>query len=113
MEKKTIFLELPTEMVDKIDSKNTVGDRSQFVSHLLEKQLQEFGEMDYSIGLNTRMDDAEKPIVTTGEISLFNNRGNPVGKFDIDTVEGFESLAHKISEMSNDPIVRMKARRWR
>ena len=39
MEKRTIFLELSTEIIDKIDQRNKLGDRSLFVSSLLEKQL--------------------------------------------------------------------------
>jgi len=49
----------------------------------------------------------------SGEIGLTNSSGLSLGKFNINTVEGFESLADKISEMSDDPIVRMRARRWR
>jgi len=40
MEKKTIFLELPVEMVDKIDKQNMLGDRSIFISDLIGRQLQ-------------------------------------------------------------------------
>ena len=31
---------------------------------------------------------------------------------DINTVEGFEELAKKIEEVSEDPVVRIRARRW-
>ena len=41
MEKKTIFLELPCELIDEIDRLNTLGDRSTFVSLLLEKQMEQ------------------------------------------------------------------------
>jgi hypothetical protein len=41
MEKKTIFLELPCELIEKIDRKNLMGDRSTFITNLLEKQLTE------------------------------------------------------------------------
>ena len=41
MEKKTIFLELPAEMIDNIDRQNTIGDRSLFISDLLQKQLEQ------------------------------------------------------------------------
>jgi hypothetical protein len=49
----------------------------------------------------------------TGEISLVNSQGMSLGKFDINTEEGFENLAAKICEISDDSIVRMKARHWR
>jgi len=114
VEKRTIFLELPCEMIEKIDIWNTMGDRSLFVSELLEKQMQqEFSKMDLSNDLTTRMGESKAPLCASGEINLVNSRGLSLGKFDIDTVDGFEHLAQKISELSNDPIVRMRARRWR
>ena len=113
MDKKTIFLELPSEMVDKIDRENVMGDRSSFISDLLSKQLGEsITTMDTSTELMSGMDEASGPIGVPGEISLINSRGISLGKFNINTVEGFEHLAEKICEMSDDPIVRMRARRW-
>ena len=114
MDKKTIFLELPSEMVDKIDRKNVMGDRSSFISDLLSKQLGEsITTMNASTELMSRMDEASGPMGVPGEIGLINSRGISLGKFNINTVEGFEHLAEKICEMSDDPIVRMRARRWR
>lgn len=115
MEKKTIFLELPAEMVDKIDRDNVTGDRSVFISDLIGKQLQhdDVSRMDISTELTTRMREIRDPMGVSGEIGLVNNRGASMGKFNINTVEGFEHLADKISEISDDPIVRMRARRWR
>ena len=113
MEKKTIFLELPSKMIARIDEQNTVGDRSVFISELIDKQLQTpVSEMDVSTEIPTTMQTGELGEVT-GEVSLVNNGGVPLGKFDINTVEGFEELSKKISELSDDPIVRMRARRWR
>ena len=113
MEKKTVFLELPCEIIDKIDQHNRLGDRSTFVSELLEKQLQrEVTRMQISSEIMTRMGSEDVKIVS-GEVGLVNGKGLPLGKFNINTVEGFENLAKKISELSDDPIVRMRARRWR
>ena len=39
MEKKTILLEISAELIDKIDRLNTMGDRSEFISHLLNEQI--------------------------------------------------------------------------
>ena len=114
MEKKTIFLELPAEMIDNIDRQNTIGDRSLFISDLLQKQLeQEFSAMNISTDLMTRMDQAGKPMGVSGEIGLTNSSGAPLGKFNINTVEGFEELSKKISELSEDPVVRVRAKLWR
>ena len=114
MEKKTIFLELPNEMIEKIDRQNTTGDRSMFISDLLEKQLEQgVSTMDVSTELTTMMDAIGEPLGVSGEVSLVNSRSAPLGKFNIDTVEGFEELSKKICELSDDPIVRMRARRWR
>ena len=113
MEKKTILLELPSELVEKIDRLNTLGDRSAFITNLLEKQLQN-QETQTSLKPETDM-QAFKPNQTiglAGEISLIKSDGASLGTFNINTVEGFEQLAKKIQELSEDPIVRIKARRW-
>lgn len=115
MEKKSIILELPCELIDRIDRQNTMGDRSAFVSHLIEKQLQQAvnTDIDISTELTTRMSETEGLLgVSPGEIDLVDGRGVSLGKFDINTVEGFEDLAKKIQEVSEDPIVRIRARGW-
>ena len=114
MDKKTIFLELPSEMVDKIDRENVTGDRSAFISDLLGKQLGEgVTTMDASTELTSRMDENSISMSTPGEIGLVNSRGVSLGKFNINTVEGFEHLAEAICKISDDPIVRMRSRRLR
>ena len=60
MEKKTIFLELPCELIDEIDRINTFGDRSTFVSCLLEKQVKE-SKMIKSNNSITRIGKTEIP----------------------------------------------------
>ena len=50
---------------------------------------------------------------TSGEISLVSSKGGSRGRFDINTVTGFDDLTEKICTISDDPIVRMKARRMR
>ena len=113
MEKRTIFLELPSEMIEKIDRNNTLGDRSLFVSGLLEKQLQQdFNKMDVSTELTARMDQSGGHLGNSGELGLFGHEGDSIRKFNINSVEGFEELATVISELSDDPMVRMRARRW-
>lgn len=114
MEKKIIFLELPMDVIEKIDDQNKMGTRSIFISDLLEKQLQTtMSEMDVTTEISTRMQACELGEVVKGEINLVNSQGISLGKFNINTEEGFENLAKKISEISDDPIVRMKSRRWR
>ena len=114
MEKKTIFLELPAEMVDRIDRENVMGDRSAFISNLLERQLQDsVTTMGASTELLSRMEEIKAPLGLSGEINLLNSRGQDLGKFNINTLEGFENLAQKICDISDDPIVRMRARRLR
>jgi len=44
MEKKTIMLELTSELIDKIDRINTMGDRSEFIQHLLNQQIEKPNE---------------------------------------------------------------------
>ena len=69
--------------------------------------------MDASTEISSRLHD--QPISTnfTGEIKLTNKHGFPLGTFNINTVEGFEELSRKIASLSDDPIVRMKARKLR
>jgi len=112
MEKKTIFLELPAEMIDKIDKENVMGDRSAFITNLLDRQLQEnITKMSASTDLISRMEEVNDPLGLSGEISLLNSRGLSIGKFDINTIKGFEGLNRKISEISEDHIVKMRTQR--
>ena len=109
MEKKIIFLELPIDVIEKIDDQNKIGTRSVFISDLLEKQLQtSISEMDATTEIPTSMHAGE-----LGEVSLVNSKGMSLGKFNINTEEGLEHLAEKICEISDDPTVQMKAQCWR
>jgi hypothetical protein len=110
MEKKTIFLELPCELIDKIDKLNTLGDRSTFITDLLKKQVNE-EKSDMTNEVTTKMSETDNSLGITGTINLVNNDGVTLGTFNINTVEGFEDLAKKIQEVSEDPMVRIKARR--
>ena len=110
MEKKIIFLELPIDVIEKIDDQNKIGTRSVFISDLLEKQLQtSISEMDAT----TEIPPTSMHVGETGEVNLVDSKGMSLGKFNINTEEGLEHLAEKICEISDDPTVRMKARRWR
>jgi len=112
MEKKIIFLELPVETIEKIDDQKKTGTRSVFISDLLEKQLTQVSERDASTEIPTSMQFGEIEQIR-GEINIVNSQGMSLGKFNINTEDGFENLAAKICEISDDPIVRMKAQRWR
>ncbi len=113
MEKKIIFLELPTDIIEKIDEQNMIGSRSIFISELLEKQLfSSDQEMHVSPETPSRMHTGELDRKSE-EISIVNSKGLSLGKFDINTLNGFEQLTEKICSLSDDPIVRMKARRMR
>jgi len=113
MEKKIIFLELPTNIIERIDEQNMIGSRSIFISELLEKQLHGSGnEMHAAPETLSSMHTGELD-KTSGEISLVSSKGVSLGRFDINTVTGFDDLTEKICTISDDPIVRMKARRMR
>ena len=115
MHKKTILLELPAEIVDKIDQQNMTGDRSTFISHLLNNQFKTdfslMNEMDSATELSSKMNDNIGSVPFSGELKLITSNGQVVGDFNINTVEGFDQMAEKIARMSEDPIVRMKARK--
>lgn len=111
VEKRTIFLELPCEIIEKIDTWNNVGDRSLFVTELLERQLQNaVSKTDHSNEFVTRMDACKE---SSGEVNLVDNMGVSLVRFDINTAEGLEKLSQKICELSDDPVVRMRVRLWR
>lgn len=111
MEKKIIFLELPNEIIEKIDEKNKLGSRSLFISELIKKELEnDVLSMDFSSELSTKM-NIEKIEINNDEINLVNSNGVTLGKFNINTVEGFENLNRKIGEITSDPAVKMKANR--
>ena len=112
MEKKTIILNLSCELIDKIDRLNTIGDRSSFISNLLGEQLKSTiaNSVDASTELTTKMSENEDLFGITGEINLINRNGISLGKFNIDTLEGFEDLTKKIQEISKDPAVQIRAR---
>ncbi len=112
MEKKIIFLELPIDIVEKIDEKNTTGDRSVFISDLIEKQLHhEFSKMTIAEEMPISK-GVESFQGKQGDIRMVDNKGKILGTFNINTMEGFQDLTKKIHEISNDPIVRMRVRRW-
>ena len=90
MEKKTIFLELPAETLDKIDRENVMGDKSVFITHRLKRQLENnLTTMNASTELISRMDEVNKHLGLSGEINIVSNMGQSLGKFDINTIEGF------------------------
>jgi len=105
MDKKTILLELPCELIDKIDKLNNIGDRSDFIANLLEKQI--FQDNAFF----TRKDENER-LSIAGEIDILNNEGLSIGRFNLNTLEGFEDLAKTIQEVSSDPVVKIRARQW-
>jgi len=51
MEKRTILVEISAELIDKIDQLNTMGDRSEFISHLLNEQLERSDDNKLDISL--------------------------------------------------------------
>ena len=114
MEKKTVFLELSSELINKIDNLNDLGDRSIFITNLLEKQIQRqenTHDIRPATELTTRMEEMGGAIGASGEINLVKSDGLSLGTFNINTIEGFEDLTKKIQEVSEDPMVRIKARR--
>lgn len=112
MEKKTIILDLSCELIDKIDRLNTTSDRSSFISRLLEEQLKlsTATGINASTELTTKMGESEEFFGVSGEINLINSSGVSLGKFDIDTLEGFEDLTKKIEKISKHPAVQIRAR---
>ena len=85
------------------------------MTHLLDEQMHQTVDsgLTPSTELTTKMSETDGLLgATQGLLDIANNEGTPIGKFDINTVEGFEDLAKKIQEISLDPIVRMRAGGW-
>lgn len=115
MEKKTIFLELPCELIEKIDQRNMLDDRSKFIAKLLENQLNEQTLNNFSETTDPTIEkiDNKRPVFKlAGEVNISDNEGVTIGRYDLNTLQGFEDLARKIQEISNDPVVRIRARQW-
>ena len=106
-----MFFELPASVVDQIDTLSRGEPRSMFVSDLLEREL---GSRMQHLAPGSELSASMASKGPAGSVlSLVDGRGVSLGRFDIDSVEGFSSLAEKVCELSNDPIVRMKARAMR
>lgn len=107
MEKKTIFIEISDELIEKIDRLDPFNDRSFFISNLLEEKLNEIESIKK---FPTNMDFKSSPFEISNEIALFDCKGSILGKFDINSLEGFEALNKKIQEISEDPAVKIRSR---
>jgi len=112
MDKKNIILELSCELIEKIDRLNNTSDRSSFISKLIEEQLKQSltNTANEPPQYITKMSDKENIIKYPSEIRLVNSKGISVGKFDINTLDGFENMIKKVHEISEDPAVQIRAR---
>jgi len=111
MEKKTVFLELKSEMINRLDQQNILGDRSMIMSNLLDKQLQRNVEdLDVSTDLTNMTDETGEFLGSSGELNLINSKGSSLGNFDVNTPDRFENIVEKIGEISTDHIVRVRSR---
>lgn len=59
MQKKTILVEISAELIDRIDRLNTMGDRSEFISHLLNEQIGKSTDekLDISLSNTTKFNE--------------------------------------------------------
>jgi hypothetical protein len=114
MEKKTAFLEIPSEVIDGLDQQNNLGDRSMFISDLLDKQLQRnVDNLGVSTDLTNMMGGTGEFLGSSGELNLINSKGSSLGNFDINIPDRFEHIVEKIGEISTDRIFQMSSRNWR
>jgi len=114
MQKKTTFLELSFEVVDRLGQQDNLGDRSTFISDLPAKHLQHnVDNLGVSTDLNNMMDDNGEFLDGYGELNLINSKVSPLDNFDIDIPDRFEHIVKKIDEISMDHVVRIKSRNWR
>jgi hypothetical protein len=117
MDKKTIILELPSEIINQIDKENNLGDRSVFISDLLNTQLKVEGKMIISsneLKESESLKNNEKSNSNAdGKLTILNNHGDQIGVFNINNIQEFESLAKTIELISNNPKVKIRTQLWR
>lgn len=111
MDKKIVFFELPNDVVHQINQIEVDGSRSDLVAEMLQRQL----SADISTMNSSNIISSEQQMIQRkpGEIQLLDHQGKPLGTFDVNSVEEFHHLAKVIGSLSDDPLVRMKARKWR
>ena len=111
MNKKTIFLELPSEIIERVDNFNNLGDRSLFITDLLQKQLEQMVSKMKFTDENIESRDTEKEAFScSGEIDVNDSNGVSIGRYNINSIDDFQQLAEKICNLSENPQVRMRAR---
>jgi hypothetical protein len=117
MDKKTILLELPSDMIDRIDKENNVGDRSIFISDLLHAKLTEENKMIVTSNELTEFKSLASSRKTNsafdGILRILNKQGKQIGVFNINNLQEFELLAKTIESISQDPKVKIRTRLWR
>jgi hypothetical protein len=117
MDKKTILLELPSEMIDRIDKENNVGDRSIFITDLLYEKLNEESKMIASskrvVESKSLSSNWKKNTISDGILRILNDQGEEIGVFDINNIQEFELLAKTIESVSQDPRIKIRTQLWR
>ena len=111
MDKRTIYLELPFEIIDRIDILNFFGDRSKFIADLISNSLERYpDDSDFSVKVKDNHVDDESLMVDSGEVDIINYKGLSIGRFNINTLNGFDYLVDKIAEVSENDLVKTKAK---
>ncbi len=112
MNKKNIILDLSCELIERVDRLNKTGDRSDFISKIIQQQQKHTitGGIDETTEFFTKMSNKKDIVELSGEINLIDDKGMSLGKYDINTLEGFEELIKMIKEISKDPAVQIRAR---
>lgn len=111
------MLDLPTELIDKIDQQNETGTRSNFISDMLYNQLNtnisSMRQIDETGELKSSICNDSKKLSFSGELKLTTNQGRVVGNYNINDMKSFSLMVETIGKLSDDPMVRMKARKIR
>ena len=113
MDKKTVYLELPSEIIDRVDHLNFGGDRSNFIAGLLSNSLERYpGKSDFLVMVKENHVDDGSLMVDSGEVDIINYKGLSIGRFNINTLDGFDYLVDKIAELSDNDLVKTKAKNF-
>jgi hypothetical protein len=107
MEKKTILINISDELIERIDRLDPFSDRSFFISNLLDEKLD---EIEFTKNIPVNMNFKSNSLGIASEVGLVDSNGSILGKFDINSLEGFEALNKKIQELSEDPAVKIRSR---
>jgi hypothetical protein len=93
--------------------KNTLGTRSNFVTELLQKQLgTELTKEDLKTEIPTTMSKIEEQQQPSWQVSITDNNGIVIGRFNVKTNEDIQRAFEKITILTGPSPEQIKTQKW-